>query len=246
MSEPPRPRPELRGPIEDLPWAATLEARVFTPGHRPRAHGLDVYGDLAQHYRASDVVLTSLRGEPPSTAESELFDAALAFLVPFTVGEAPTHAAVLTRACGAPVSAVMAVGTALLAEHTAAVLERHAVLLRWLDTGGSPLPEEFRCSSDEEREAVALLARRVERCGIELPILDHDPTLLAGLLAACHRCGLRDPDRLAAVLMIARVPGLLAEGLAALHGERRSYPLDVPHYQYVHDRDEDGSTEGSR
>lgn len=241
-----RPRPELRGPIEDLAWATTLEARVFTLGHRPRAHGLDVFGDLAQHYRASDIMLTSLRGEPPSAAESELFDAVLAFLAPFTAGEAPTHVALLTRACGAPASAVAAVGAALLAEHTADVLERHATLLGWLDTGDSPLPAEHRCHHDEEREAVRLFTRRVERSGLEVPILAHDPTLLAALLAACHRCGIRDPERLAGVLMTARLPGLLAEAFAATHGERRSYPIDLPRYQYdhgdgQHDRGEDGA-----
>lgn len=233
-----RPPPELRGPIEDLPWATTLEARVFTLGHRPRAHGLDVFGDLAQHYRASDLVLTSLRGEPPSAAESELFDAVLAFLAPFTASEAPTHVALLTRACGAPASAVAAVGAALLAEHTAELLERHATLLGWLDAGDSPLPAEHRCRDDEEREAVGLFARRVARSGLALPILAHDPTLLAALLAACHRCEIRDSERLAAVLMTARLPGLLAEAFAAAHGERRSYPIDVPHYRYVHGDDE--------
>lgn len=233
------PRPELEGPIEDLTWATTLQARVFTPGTRPRSHGYDVFGDLAQHYRASDLVLTSLRGEPPSVAESELFDAVLAFLGPLTVGEAPTHAALLTRACGAPTASVAAVGAALLAEHTADLLERHAALLVWLDAPGSPLPEAFCCRSEDEREVVGLLARRVRNSGLEVPILGHDPTLLAGLLAACHRCGLKDRERIAAVVMTARLPGLLAEGLAAAHGERRTYPIDLPHYRYLHGDDVD-------
>lgn len=225
---------ELRGPIEDLPWATTLRARVFTPGPRPRSHGLDVYGDLAQHYRASDVMLTSLRGEPPDQAESDLFDAVLVFFAPFTVNEAPAHAALLTRACGASISSVATVGAALLAEHTTELIERHAALLGWLGAPSSPFPAEFRCCSTEEREVVGLLARRVERSGLRLPILDHDPTLVAGLLAACHRCGLEGRESLASVIIAARLPGLLAEGFAADHGDRRSYPIDVPHFQYVH------------
>lgn len=233
------PRPELRGPIEDLPWSSTLEARVFTPGHRPRAHGLDVYADLAQHYRASDVVLTSLRGEPPTAAESELFDAVLAFLAPYTAGEAPTHAALLSRACGATASAVIAVGAALLAEHTAEVIEHHAPLLQWLGAADTPLADEFRCRSDQEREVVGLFARRVERSGLDVPILRHDPTLLAVLVAACHRCGLQDCERLIAVMMTARLPSLLAEAFTAPRGERRNYPIDVPPFRYVHEREAD-------
>lgn len=237
-----RSRPELRGPIEDLEWATKLEARVFTPGPRPRVHGLDVFGDLAQHYRATDLILTSLRGEPPDQAESELFDAVLAFLSPITVGEAPSHAAVLTRVCGATEASVAAVGAGLLAELAAELLHDGDLLLRWLEAPEAPLPDVLRCPSEQEREAVSLFARRVERSGLSLPILSHDPSLLAALLGGCHRCGLTQREQLLAVIMTAKLPGLLAEGFSAGHGDRRSYPIDLPHFEYVH-ADDDASGE---
>lgn len=236
---------ELHGPIEDLQWPTTLRARVFTPGSRPHSHGFDVFGDLAQHYRSSDLILTSLRGEPPNAAHSELFDAVLAFFGPICAGEAHTHAALLARACGASTAAVAAVGAAVLAEHTAQLLEHHAPLLRWLESQNTPLPDLFRCRSQDERDIVDLFGRRARGSGIDVPILGQDPTLVAGLLAACHCCGLEESDRIAAVIMTARLPGLLAESFSAVRGERRDYPMDLPHFEYVH-RDEQEGSPGSR
>lgn len=232
---PVRSKNELRGPIEDLTWARKLPAHVFTDGLRPRLCGFDLYGDLAQNYRASDLVLTGLRGEPPTEAESELFDAILTFLAPVSVGEAPTHGAVLSRLCGAAAPSVTAVGAAVLAHQAADLLDQHVDLLRWLASQVSPLPTAFRCQSEAERGAVGLLAQRVRRSGVELPILSRDPSLVATLLAACHQCGLTDSGRLQAVIVIAKLPGLLAETLAATSGDRQSYPIDLPAFRYVHD-----------
>jgi len=198
-------------------------------------HGYDVYGDLAQHYRASDLALTGLVGHPPSEQEGALFDATLSFLAPCTVSEAPSHAAVLTRACGGAAPQLVSVGATLLAEHSEALVRDHASLLAWLSASGGPLPPPFRCGDEAARQGVRLFEARLGRAGIELTIFAHDPTLDAACIAALHRCGLTDPEQLVAALVLARLPGVLAESLAAPIGDRRPYPIDLPPFRYVAD-----------
>jgi hypothetical protein len=226
------PRQRLRGPMEDLDWPRTLPARVVTPGPRPRLHGYDVHGDLAQHYGFAELVLTALRGEAPTSAEGELLEVTLMFLAPCSVAEPPSHVAVLSRACGARTSSMIAASAVTLAEQAAAIIEQHLALIEWLCEPQVELPEQFRCLDPHEREAVVALRSRVGRTNLDVIALEHDPTLMAALLATAHRSGLRRPDQLQALLVTARLPVVLAEGLAFPKGGRREYPADVPHFQY--------------
>ncbi len=234
MSTPPRDR---RGPIEDLEWARRLPARVISPGPSPRLHGYDVYGDLARHYRFAELVLTGLRGEAPTRAEGELIEAVMTFLAPCTVAEPPSHVALLSRACGARASSIIAASAVTLAEQAAAIVDDHLPLLEWLaEPRGAP-PEQFRCRDPQQRAAVDALREQVRRGAesVRIELLEHDPTLLAALLSIAHRAGLRDPDQLQALIVTARLPVVLAEGLAYPRGNRRDYPLDLPSFRYSPD-----------
>lgn len=238
MSEPSEPPQGPRGPIEDRDWPQRLPAHVVSPGPRPRIHGYDVHGDLAQHYRFAELVLTGLRGDAPDAAEGELFDAVLSFLAPTTMAEPPSHVAVLSRVCGAQTSSLVAASAVTLAEQAAAIVDEHRLLVAWLDAPHGPPPDRFRCRHHDEREAVAAFRSRAERAGLSVALLEHDPTLLAALLAAAHRTGLRSPDQLEALIVTARLPVVLAEGLAHPAGNRRTYPIDLPRFRYAPDTSE--------
>lgn len=225
--------PTLRGPIEDRTWPTTLEARVVQPGDAPRIHGYDVQADLAPNYSFGELVLTTLRGEVPSRSTGRLFDAVLSFLAPCSVAEAPGHAALLVRTCGARTPAVLASGAVTLSEEAAAVLHDHAELLQWLDAPSTDFPARYRSESPAERDAVERFAARVRDSGVTLPMLEHGPTLRAALLAAAHHCGLRDAERLQAMWLLARLPSVMAEALQRPPAELRRYPIDLPRYEYV-------------
>jgi hypothetical protein len=102
---------------------------VVTPGSEPRVHGYDVERDLARHYRFSDVTLLALVGRLPSDEQFEAFDAAMSFLAPLPITEAPTHAAVLARICGAQSSGVIGAAAVALAERREAVGRLRAALV---------------------------------------------------------------------------------------------------------------------
>lgn len=222
-----------RGPIEDLEWPTTLEAHVVEPGPRPRVHGYDVQDDLARNYRFGEVALTALRGEVPSEAIGRLFETVLCFLSPCSAGDAPGHAALLVRACGARTPAVLAGGAVALSEEAAAIVDEHRDLLAWLEEPTAELPRAHVCRSESERQAVRRFEASVHACGERLGVLEHDPTLVAALLAAAYHCGARDAERLQAVWLLARLPTVMAEGLHHDPASLRRYPIDLPHFHYV-------------
>lgn len=222
---------EQRGPIERHQWPEELQACVWSGGSRPRVHGYDLQGDIAQHYGMAELTLTSLRGHAPSREEGSLFEAVMLFLAPALVSEPPAHAAVVARTCDSRWPAIMACGSAVLAEQAQALVEQHTDLLDWLKEPSRSFPDSARCTDDREREAVGRFAARARQSMLSVPTLDHDPTLLAALIAAAHRCGLHDSERLSALITIARLPGVLAEALRP-PGKLRAYPMDTPHFVY--------------
>lgn len=195
-------------------------------------HGYDMLGDLARHYGFSELVLTGLRGSPPTEDEGVLFDLTLSFFAPVVVNEAPTHTAILARGCGATASSVASAAAVVLAEQVADLVEQHAPLLEWLMRPEDPLPEPLRCQSDQDREVVARFSECTRRLSIRLPILKYDPSTTSALFASCHACGLTHPDQWVAVVTGARLPFVMAEALAHPRGDRRSYPIDLPPFRY--------------
>lgn len=235
-----RPGAQPQGPFERLRWPDKLEAWVWAAGARPRVHGYDLHEDIARHFGFAELVLTSLVGRAPSPEEGQLFEVVMLFLSPAFVSESPAHAAVVARTSASRWPAVMACGSTVLAEQAHALVEQHAELLQWLDDPSLPFPESARCHDDEERRAVERFSALANDSTLSIPALAHDPTLFAAILAAAHRCGIGDAERMSTVIVVARLPAVLSEALRPA-GKLRAYPMDLPHFTY-RDRDEGDSS----
>jgi citrate synthase len=128
-----------------------------SPGPDPRIHGYAVEGDLAPHYRFSDVIYLSLTGELPTDAQSRTFERALILLSPISIAEAPSHAASLARVCDATHSAVIGTGAIALAEQA-----RFMVANARSEPAYAPIfamLEECGIRRDDQLEAVWVVAR---------------------------------------------------------------------------------------
>ncbi|MEX1366584.1 MAG: hypothetical protein AB1Z98_25895 [Nannocystaceae bacterium] len=220
------------GPVERVDWPRTLEAHAWTDGPRPRLHGYDLHDDLARHYGFAELVLTSLGGTAPSREQGRVFETVLSYLMPSTAAEAPAHCAILARTFMARWPAVVASGATVLAEQTEALLDEQAALLAWLDAPTESLPACARCDDEPERAAVGRLRVLLGEAAPAIGILALDPGLLPALLAAAHHCGLRDRERLASALVLARLPAVMAEALPRASGELRRYPMNTPDFVY--------------
>ena len=232
-----RPPP---GPIESRSWPESLLARAVSPGPRPLLHGYDVEADLARHYGFAELLLLALTGEAPSREAGRAFEVALIFLAPLPVSEAPTHAAVLARMCGSPPSGMLGTAGIVLAEQSRAIVEEAAGLLAWLDAPDGPPPEPYRARDEEERASLGRLRAALAPTGLACPaVFDHEPGRLPALLGVLHACGLRDPGRLVAALLFARLPSLAAEGLAVEPGHLADYPIDLPDFEYLEESGDD-------
>lgn len=227
---------DLRGPLDAVEWPSKLTARVVSPGARAMLHGYDVEEDLARHYTFAEVVLLALTGEPPSPETGRAFEAALVFASPVPVAEAPSHAAVVARACAASVNQIQSVAAIALAEQTSALVALHRGFIETL-SGSFPaeLPQLWRARDDEERASVARL-RRALTGTVEVPALAHDVSRPAALIATFHACGLRSSDRIECALTWARLPIALAEALATKPGTHLEYPLMLPDTVYTEEQ----------
>ncbi len=223
------------GPIEAFPWPTQLTARVVHPGHPPRLYGYDVQRDLARHYSFSDLVALSLTGELPSARGSRALQVAMTFLLPCTIAEAPSHAAVLARICGAQPAGVLQAGALTLAEQAATWVRDHEPLRHWLARPDSPLPAEFASSDPSDDDAVQSLRDALGDVQSDVVGLDQRPKPLPALFCTLFACGLREPHQWVGVLLIARLPAVAAEAFAAAAGDFRGYPMDLPHFRYQED-----------
>jgi len=215
------------------PWPSELSAHVVTPGPDPRLHGYSVERDVARHGGFSELVLLSLRGTLPNADECRAFEVALTFLGPLSIAEALTHAAALARICGARSSAILAVAAATLAERARHTLARYAPLLAWLDEPSpAAFPVAFAAACPDERASVERLAGLLPR-GVELPALRCDPDRTAALVAVLHHVGLRRPEQIEAVFVLASLAPALAEAFARDVGSFRDYPMELPRFEYT-------------
>jgi hypothetical protein len=195
-------------------------------------HGYDVEGDVARHYRFSDVVLLALTGELPSDDQSIAFDTAMTFLAPLSIAEAPTHVAALAHITGSRSSAIVGVSAIALAERARTVVADSAALLAWLATPGSTLDAPFQTESPGERESVQRLREALAARGVRIAALDASLSREAALVTTLWFAGLTRPDQLEAALVTAALPGVVAE--APFHGVAsfREYPMQLPPFQY--------------
>lgn len=222
-----------RSPLDAYEWPSKLAAHVVSPGPEPTLHGYDVETDLARNYSFAEVVLLALTGAPPSAEIGRAFEVALVFASPAPVGEAPTHAAVVARACAASSSQLLGVAAIALAEQTRVLVERHRGFLEAL-SGLLPadLPDAWQAQDQPERAAVARL-RDALRGLVDVPALSRDVSRSAALLATLHACGLSTPERIESALTWARLPVALAEAMATPPGNHLSYPVQLPAIVYT-------------
>jgi len=226
------------GPIDDNAWPQQLVAHVATTAGEPRVAGFDVESDLAQHYGFAELALIALTGTAPSKQAGQLLDVTLMFLATTSVAEAPAHAAVLARICGAPFSGMLSCGLVTLAEQARNVIERHDALLRWLADRNGPLPQAYRASSAEDRNAVERYRQALAKRDIALEVLAHDPSRTTALLAGLHQAGAQQPPQLQTLWVMARMGVVAAEGLAAKPLGFRDYPMQLPQFRYQPHRDD--------
>ncbi len=224
------------GPIEDHTFPPHIEARVMTPGADPRLHGFSVEGDLAVHYRFSELVQVALTGALPDEARGRAFDIALQFLAPLAVSEAPTHAAVLARLCGARNSSILAVACIALAERARALVAEHRELLEWLDHPTGELPARFHAREPEERASVQRLLAALTAAEIAVPALAGDPDRQSAIFMTLHFAGLTRAEHLETALVLASLAPTLAEAEAHRAGAFEEYPMRLPDFMYEEER----------
>jgi hypothetical protein len=225
------------GPVETYPWPAKLEAHVVTPGHAPRVHGYDVEADVALHYSFADHTLLTLTGEIPREDRAVAFELALHFLAPLSVAHAPTHAAVLSRICGARWSSVSGVAAVTLAERARRLLDEHGELFEWLgrepDARGEP-PSALRARDDDERSSVRRLRAALSARLSTVPALapSNDLGRTAALLAVLHFSGLEHREQMEAALVLAGFASAVAEARTRAVASFREYPMNLPRFVY--------------
>ena len=227
------------GPFEEIQWPERLQGHVATLGPGARIHGYHAEEDLARHYSFTDCALLSLTGELPQAPLRAAAEAALAFLAPAPVSEAPSHAALVARLCGASSSALVSVGAVTLAEQARQMVEQHELLLAWLARPtGAALPACAAARGDDDREAVALLRQALEARGADpLLVPQGEPSREGALLAVLFGCGLRTAEQLVTFMVMARLPCVVAEATAYAHRQFADYPMDLPDFRFEDDHE---------
>lgn len=221
------------GPVEDHTFPPTLEARLVTPGPNPRLHGFSVEDDFSLHYRYPELVLLALTGTPPEERHGRAFDIVLQFLAPLAIAEAPTHAAMLARICGAPSSSILSVACIALAERARYVVSEHRALVDWFeDAAPAELPLIYRHRSDDDRASVERLRSALAAIGIEVPRLGLSPSRWAAIFITLYFAGLRRPEQWEAVLVMASLVPVCAEAHAHPSGILTQYPMNLPEFLY--------------
>lgn len=237
---PPRSDAPAPGPLESGTWPDKLRARVITPGDAPRVHGYDIEGDVAQHHGYGEYLLLCLTGELPTPERARAFDAVCMFLGPLSVAYAPTHAAVLSRLCGARNSGTIGVAAIGLAEQARSLLAEHESLLGWLAQPEREFPKEHRAAAAGGEAAasaagdpsVARLIHVLRAIPLEVPALSEHPTRDAALIATLWAIGLKRAMQLEAAIVLARLPATIAEAAAERATNFAHYPIHLPPFEY--------------
>jgi hypothetical protein len=219
--------------MEATDWPSELTAHVVTPGHDPRLHGYSVERDLARHGGFSETLLLALRAELPTPGQCRAAELAMTFLAPLSVAEAPTHAAVLARLCGARPSAILGIAAVALAERARHTVERYRPVLGWLESASDPYPMEFTATSAEERESVERLAELTKSIEPELAVFRHNPDRTAAVLALLHYAGLRGGEQLEPIFVLSSLAPALSEAFARKPGSFHDYPTQLPPFEYT-------------
>jgi len=221
------------GPFDAYAWPEKLAARVVTPGPSPQVHGYEVETDLARHYRFSDLIYLGLTGELPDDRASLGFELALLFAAPVPVTHAPTHAALLARICCVAAGNIFSVAAATLGTQARHLLERHRLLLAWLERPEGSPPSGALSSDEPDRAAVDRLAAELDRRGIRCAVHDSPFSREAALLVLLHACGIRQREAIESALVLAGLPLCVAEAMAVAPCSMREYPANLTPFLYV-------------
>ena len=111
----------MKGPIEDTQWPSRLAART---ANAESLRGYDIDTDLALLYSPSEVFFLASTGKLPAPEDLHRLNEALVLIGHTWIAEAPVHAAVVARLCGAPTSGILATGVLGLAEQAAQLVTR--------------------------------------------------------------------------------------------------------------------------
>jgi hypothetical protein len=221
------------GPVETHEWPAELEAYVVTPGSDPRLYGYSVEADVAKSGGFTEAVLLALTGELPNEDQRRAFDVALTFLAPLSVAEAPAHAAVLARICGARSSATVGITALALVERARHLLDRYEPLLKWLERTNDPFPDACRARSDAEQRSVERLRTLLPPALRDAEAFRCNPDRTAALLTSLHFAGLRRTEQIEPAFVLASLAPAIAESFHRQVGAFRTYPMQLPRFDYV-------------
>lgn len=194
--------------VESNEWPEKLPAHVVSEG---TLHGYDLYGDLALNYDFGEFVVVALTGTPPSRAWGRAANVALVILAHTTIAEASVHAATVARRCGADEKSTLATGLIVLTEEAAALVndENRADDREAVQRTLAELPEEVRTHVGQHYTSVRTLA-----------------------LSILSAVGIKDPLQQMSAVCMARLPALAAETYAARPKDLRSYPMQLPRFEY--------------
>ncbi len=210
------------GPVEAGPWPTRLPAHALTPGAVPRIHGYALHEDIAVHYDFGEYILLALTGRAPSQTWGHAVNLALTVLAASSVADAPVHAATLARRCGADARSVLSTGMSALAEEAFSLLH-----------------DDHGTTSEDSKSATALFEQLGDDVRAAVGSPPSSPRALA--LELLERAGLTDSLQRMAALCLARLPGLVAEARATSSGDVRTYPMQLPEFDYLQDPQTDDS-----
>jgi hypothetical protein len=223
------------GPFDREAFPERITARVVEPGADARIHGYHVAGDLARHHGVADLLWLALRGDLPTEGQRAALEVACVLLAPVHLGQAPSHAAYVSRISGAPAGATLAIGAVGLGELVRQERETLAPWTAWLERGGAvPAVAIADGAGDEAIAAQRWLDSRVRAWfGPERALPAVPLTRVAQAYALLHHLGLRGPLALETIAVWARLPVVAAEASHARPGAIDAYPARLPDYQYV-------------
>jgi hypothetical protein len=203
-----------------------------TAGTAPRIHGYDVQSDLVRHYSFAEVFLLTLVGELPSDEQTAAFETAMTFAAPLSIAEAPTHAAVLARICGARPSGVLGVGIVALAERARSIIDESAKVLDWLPSQDHPLERPPIVTSAEDPDTVRRLRDALTARGVRIEAPMDNLPLHAAILTTLRFAGLTRPEQLESALVLAWLPCVVTEAYSHAVASFPDYPMQLPPFQY--------------
>jgi hypothetical protein len=112
------------------------------------------------------------------------------------------------------------------------VIGQHGDLFAWLETADGELPARYCSGSAEDAACLDRLQMALAAAGVEVPGLAQGPDRWTALFMTLHFAGLRRPEQLETVLVIASLAPTLAEAISHAPAAFAQYPINLPAYIY--------------